>query len=644
VERGLLLNLLFVVLLVGGILSLFTVIRKRYKRTLRWCLDHKVLFLTLPLLILALGLFSWRSLGREFMPPLDEGSFLYMPTTMPHASLGETLDILQKQDLSMSMIPELETVVGKIGRAETALDPAPLSMVETVIQYHPEFLQDEKGRRLRFAHDRKERDLFRNVEGGSLLAPDGEPYTVQGRFKRDEEGRLVPDRRGRPFRLWRPELDPALNSGRKAWTGIQEPDDIWSEVLVATEIPGSTSAPKLQPIQTRLVMLQSGMRAPLGIKIQGPDLESMESFALSAEEVLRTSSAVNAATVNADRVVGKPYLEIHLLREDMARYGLSVARVQDTIEIALGGRPLTRTLEGRESYPVRLRYARERRDSFEAIGDLLVDTPSGARIPLAQISDIQYRRGPQVIKSEDGFLVSYLLFSGRKGLSEVEVVEECRDLLESKIADGSLPLPAGVHYRFAGTYENQLRASARLRLLVPLSLVLIFALLYLQFRSVAVALMVFSGVAVAWSGGFLMLGFYGLEFLPDFLRDMLHLRTVNLSVAVWVGFLALFGIATDDGVLMATYLRQGFQSRQAENREEVRKRVIEGASLRVRPALMTTATTLIALLPILSSTGRGSDIMIPMAIPVFGGMVVALATLFMVPVLYSLREEKRLSR
>jgi len=210
-----------------------------------------------------------------------------------------------------------------------------------------------------------------------------------------------------------------------------------------------------------------------------------------------------------------------------------------------------------------------------------------------------------------------------------------------RIAEGSLSVPAGISYSFAGSYENQIRASARLRLVLPLALALIFALLYLQFRSSMIALLVFSGVLVAWSGGFLMLWLYGQNWFLGFagLRELFHIAPVNLSVAVWVGFLALFGIATDDGVLMATYLRQRFEGERPADRAELRHRVVEGASRRVRPALMTTATTLLALLPILSSTGRGSDIMIPMAIPAFGGMVVAVLTIFVVPVFYSIIEE-----
>ncbi len=645
-EHGLFVNTLLVLALFAIVLGPLFLLQRGYGRILSWCLDHKAVFLVLPLILVVAGVWIGSDLGREFMPALDEGSFLYMPTTMPHASIGEALDILQKQDMGMSMLPEVESVVGKIGRAETSLDPAPVSMMETVIHYRPEFLQDENGRRLRFRFDGDENDLFRDEAGRPLNAPDGEPYTVRGRFERDENGQLVPQRSGRPFRLWRPGLDPQLNEGREAWAGVEDPDDIWKLIVDAAQVPGATSAPKLQPIQTRIVMLQSGMRAPLGIKIKGPDLQAIEDFGRELERIIREVPSVEPATVNAERMVGKPYLEIDIDREDAARYGIGVGAVQDVVETAIGGKTLTRTLEGRERYPLRLRYARERRGSLEDLERVLVSSPGGAQIPLGQLAEIRYRRGPQVIKSEDGFLVGYLLFGKRDGHAEVQVVEEAGALLDEKIASGELVVPAGISFSFAGSYENQLRAAARLRLVLPLALALIFALLYLQFRSGTTALLVFSGVIVAWSGGFLLLWLYGQDWFLAVggLREIFHLGTVNLSVAVWVGFLALFGIATDDGVLMATYLRQRFEGEGPADRAELRGRVIEGATRRVRPALMTTATTLLALLPILSSSGRGADIMIPMAIPAFGGMAVAVLTIFVVPVLYSWVEEMKLSR
>jgi Cu(I)/Ag(I) efflux system membrane protein CusA/SilA len=671
-EKGFSRNTIFLVATVGLLLGGIYLFMRGYARLLRFALEHKAVFMALPVTLVVFGLIVWlgfdqvlgwvpapaRSwgpvrtmahafpgLGKEFMPPLDEGSYLFMPTTMPHASLGEALDVLQKQDMAMLAVPEIDGVVGKLGRAESALDPAPISMFETVVNYRPQFFTDEKGRRMRFKFDAGQTDLFRDVEGTPLPAHDGKPYRVQGRFERDAHGALVPDARGAPFRLWRPALDPVLNEGRQGWAGVQRPDDIWDALVKVTAIPGTTYAPRLQPIAARIVMLQSGMRAPLGVKVKGPDLDSIEKVGLQLEEFLKQVPSVRPDAVVADRMVGKPYLEIQIDRKAIARYGLHIAQVQEVLEVAVGGVTLTSTVEGRERYPVRVRYPRELRDSVEALAGILVPTPQGAQIPLTQLADIRYVRGPQVIKSEDTFLVGYVIFDRKPGRAEVDVVEECRAFLKDRMDSGEFVVPDGVSYAFAGSYLNQVRATRRLAVVLPLSLLLIFIILYLQFRSTGTALMVFSGIGVAWMGGFLLLwaygrpGFLDVTVLGTNLRDLFMVQPVNLSVAVWVGFLALFGIASDDGVLMATALNQRFAAGRPTTRSEIRAAVVEGAQRRIRPALMTSATTLLALLPVLTSTGRGADIMIPMAIPVFGGMVVALITVFVVPVLYCTREE-----
>ena len=411
-----------------------------------------------------------------------------------------------------------------------------------------------------------------------------------------------------------------------------------------------TSAPKLQPIETRLVMLQTGMRAPMGLKVFGPDLETIETVALELEAILKGVPSIDPATVFADRVVGKPYLEIHIDRRAIARYNISIRDVQDVIEVAIGGRTITTTVEGRERYPVRVRYLRERRDSIEELRNILVPAPDGRQIPLGELSEIEFARGPQVIKTEGTFPVAYVIFDMRPGHAEVSVVEDARALIEKHIEDGELVMPAGVSYEFTGSYENQVRAERRLALIIPLALLLIFILLYLQFRAASTALLVFSGIFVAWSGGFLLIGLYNQPWFlnlsiggVDF-RELFHITEINLSVAVWVGFLALFGIATDDGVLMATYLQQRFRANRPGTREEIRETTVEAALKRNRPAMMTTATTLLALLPILTSDGRGSDVMVPMAIPTFGGMSLAVLTVFVVPTLYCWIEEARLGR
>jgi Cu(I)/Ag(I) efflux system membrane protein CusA/SilA len=322
--------------------------------------------------------------------------------------------------------------------------------------------------------------------------------------------------------------------------------------------------------------------------------------------------------------------------------------VQDVIEVAIGGKRITTTVEGRERYGVRVRYMRELRDSIEELQRILVPAPGGAQIPLGQLSQMHYVRGPQVIKSEDTFLLGYVLFDKKAGYAEVDVVEECRDFLAAKRASGELILPAGVSYTFAGSYENQLRAQKKLNVVLPLALAAIFLILYFQFGNIATTLMVFSGIAVAWAGGFAMLWFYGQGWFLDFavfdtsMRELFQIRPLNLSVAVWVGFLALFGIASDNGVILATYLHQTFREQQPQTVAAIRAAALEAGVRRIRPCLMTAATTILALVPVLTASGRGADIMVPMAIPTFGGMIAVVLTVQIVPVLYCAWEELKL--
>ena len=611
--KGPILNIIFVVILVGGLLSFFHFYQKYYPLILNWCLENKLKFLSIPMLVVILGGFIWSGLGKEFMPSLDEGSFLYMPTTMPHASLGEALDIIQKQDAAIGSIPEIDTVVGKIGRMESPLDPAPVSMIETIINYKSEYILGKDGRRISFRYDKKTKQ-----------------------FTRDKDGSLIPDKNGRPYRQWR--------------DNIKSPDDIWHEIVNAAQIPGTTSAPKLQPIAARIVMLQSGMRAPMGIKVKGPDLDTIEKVGFEIEQLLKEIPTVEASTVIADRIVGKPYLEINIDRQAIARYGISIRQVQDVIEVAIGGDMLTTTVEGRERYPVRVRYMRELRNSIETLGKILVPASDGAQIPLIQLADIQYVRGPQEIKSEDTFLIGYILFDKKPQFAEVDVVEQCKKFLEDKIDSGQLVIPKGVSYSFAGTYESQIRAQKTLAVVVPLALFIIFLILYMQFKSVMTSMLVFSGIIVAWGGGFLMIWCYNQGWFLNFsvfgqsLRELFQIHPINMSVAVWVGFLALFGIASDDGVVMCTYLEQSFKKLKPKNIKDIRQSVIKAGNRRIRPCLMTTATTILALLPVLTSTGRGADIMIPMAIPSFGGMTIEILTMLVVPVLYCWLAEAKLRK
>ena len=664
---GLIKNFIVVAVPISGLLLFFWGFRMIYAPVLRWTLNHKLLLLSLPLMIIVFGmsvwlgfdrLFGWLpgplkknsvyatishklpGLGKEFMPSLDEGSFLFMPTTMPHASIGEAMDVLKKQDMAISAIPEVDAAVGKIGRADTPLDPAPISMIETVITYKSEFLIDKSGDRLQYKYDSTKKDLFRNEAGTPINAPDGKPYYVMGKYVRDKNGKLIPDLLGVPFRIWRPELDPKLNPERKAWPGIQKADDIWDAITVAAAVPGTTSAPRLQPIAARIVMLQSGMRAPMGVKVKGPDLKTIEKVGMEIEKFLKEVPSVEPPTVFADRIIGKPYLEIKIDRKEIARYGIMVKDLQDVIEVAVGGKKLTTTVEGRERYPVRVRYMRELRDQIEKIGKILIASPNGQQIPLSQLAKIEFTKGPQVIKSEDTFLIGYVLFDKKPGHAEVDVVEEAQAYLKSKIKSGELVIPEGVSYSFAGNYENQLRAQRTLSIVLPLALLLIFLILYFQFKSVPITALVFSTIGVAWSGGFILIWLYGQDWFLNFaimgenMRDLFQMHEITLSVAVWVGFLALFGIASDDGVVITTYLNQCYEKEDVSSIEKIRNATVHGASRRIRPCLMTSATTILALLPVLTSTGRGSDIMIPMAIPSFGGMMVVLVSSFVVPNLY----------
>ncbi len=638
-EAGMLSNFLFVALIIFLLLGVFSLIIRYYERILAKCLRYKKTFISIPVLLVLFGGLAWLGwnglfgfmpkpvqntvvweeaestfpgMGEEFMPELDEGSFLLMPTTMPHSGIEENKKVLRQVDMAVNAIPEVKQVVGKLGRVESALDPAPISMFENIINYKSEYKTDDDGQRIRFKVDE------------------------EGEFVRDSSGALIPDPSGKYYRQWRDH--------------IETPDDIWQEILKVADHPGLTSAPKLQPIETRLVMLQTGMRAPMGVKVRGNDLDSIEAFAFRLEELLKKVEGMKEEAVYAEQIVGKPYLEIDVDREAIARYGIKMKKIQRYIEVAIGGIQLSTSVEGRERFPIRARYPRELRDSPEDIRGILIPTGSGENIPLGQLADIRYTKGPQVIKSENTFLQGTVLLDKEDGYAGIDVVENAKAFLKEKIEAGDLHVPAGISYEFAGDYQNQVRAEKRLSLVVPLALVIIFLILYFQFRSVGTTSMIFSSIIVAFSGGFILLWFYGAEWFLNFslfgenLRDIFQVRALDLSVAVWVGFIALFGIATDAAVVIATYLDQLFRRDRPSDVQGVRRTVIEAGKRRVRPTLMTSATTLLALLPVISSTGKGSGIMVPMAIPSFGGMLMALITLFVIPVLYGWREERKLKK
>ncbi|MEN8138156.1 MAG: efflux RND transporter permease subunit [Bacteroidota bacterium] len=646
-------NLIFVGLLIALVLAFMLFIVKSYSGILSWALDNKVKFLSIPVIVVLFGILTWQGIdkvfsfmpesikqsnswlslnktfpgiGKEFMPDLDEGSFLLMPTTMPHSGIEENLEVIRMLDKKVNAIHEVDNVLGKWGRVNSALDPAPTSMYENIINYKPEYVLDENGHRLR----------FKTNNDGAYELKDGTNYNQDDGFRVIEKDLLIEDKTGEYFRQWR--------------ENIKSPNDIWTEIVTQSSIPGLTSAPKLQPIQTRLLMLQTGMRAPMGIKVFGPDLETIENVGYELENHLKHVEGVEPMSVFADRVVGKPYLELNIDRSAISRYGLTIADLQIILSSAIGGMKLTSTVEGRERFPVRVRYAREYRDNPEDLKRILIPTLSGVQVPLGELADINYTRGAQLIKSENTFLVGYVIFDKKEGYAEVDVVENAQEYLDEKADQGAFNVPAGVNYKFTGNYENQIRATKRLLIVIPVSLIVIFLILYFQFRSVTAASLIFSGIFVAFSGGFIMLWLYSQSWFMNFslggihLQDMFRIHTINLSVAVWVGFIALFGIATDDGVLISTYLKQIFDKKQPESVKEVREKVMEAGLKRVRPAMMTTATTIIALMPVLTSTGKGSDIMVPMAIPSVGGMLIATLTIFVVPVLYSIWQERKVKR
>ena len=705
-HNSLFVNFLFVAGIVAAILSVLMTMVHFYEPILRWALIHKWKFLILPAFTLFFGLLVWMGfdkvfgpvatgaekigwqapakafpgIGKEFMPSLNEGSYLLMPTSMPHSSIEKNLQYIETLDKRLASIPEVEVAVGKWGRVNSALDPAPVQMFENTINYRPEYILNEEGHRERFKTNKngsyilntekikkeigrnkieiggnkieikdikkisfdKEKELFHFIVNDKEFTSKA-PYTDISKYfdlfqsiSRSENiaDYLIVDKGGEYFRQWRPQ--------------IKKPNDIWNEIVKVTDIPGLTSAPKLQPIETRLVMLSTGMRAPMGLKVYGPDLESIEKAGMQLEKVLKHVPSVKGSSVFYDRAVGAPYLEIKLNRENMARYGMTVSDVQEILQVALGGMALSTSVEGRERFPMRVRYARELRDNPEDIKRILIPAMNGTQIPLSELADINYTRGAQMIRSENTFLVGYVIFDKLEGKAEVDVVNEADKVLQKKLDSGELKLPAGVTYKFAGNYENEIRATERLSIVIPISLLLILLLLYFQFKTVTASFIHFSGVFVAFAGGFIMLWLYGQDWFLNFsvagmnLRDLFQMHPINLSVAVWVGFIALFGIATNDGVIMGTYIHQVFEDKKPKTVHDVREAVIEAGKKRVRPAMMTTAVAVIALLPVLTSTGKGADIMVPMAIPTFGGMIIQVMTIFVVPLFQAMWREKTL--
>ncbi|QDV68085.1 Cation efflux system protein CusA [Rosistilla carotiformis] len=556
-------------------------VRWIYAARLRYALNHKAVALSFPLMLLIIGVGAYVGMPTVLRPvekfanlfgadlndfpgyvdakhvftglqsddwiALDEGSWFYMPTLYPAASFSQAMQVLQTQDVLIGQIPEVKDVLGKIGRVESALDPAPAAMVETYV----------------------------------MLKPESE---------------------------WREGVTAR---------------DVWDEINRVATLPGVTPASALQPIEGRVVMLQSGIKAPMAIRVYGNQLDELADAAMNVSAELKKSPLINAGTVNPDIVLGKPYVEFTVDREAASRYGMNSSTVNQVIETALGGMNLIKTVEGRERYPVRLRYNRDLREQIDGLKRLPVVTQSGAVVPLEELATLETTWGPGAINSENGRLVAHVSFmtNGSKGdLESVSAIEE--QLREAQSLPPSDPnrlsLPAGYSLEAVGSFRNQIEANRRLMWIIPMVICINLMLLYMEFRNLSISLAVFSGIPVAFAGGMIAVATMGVE----------------LNTAVWVGFIALFGLAVDDGVVMATYIHQLLKKRKIESVEDIRNVVYEAGLKRIRPCMMTTVTTLAALIPVLIATGRGADVARAMAIPVFGGMLAEPFTSFIVPTLY----------
>ncbi len=507
-----------------------------YRPVVALALRYKVAVILLALIALVATTVPLKRLGGEFMPPLNEGDLLYMPTTLPGISITKARELLQQTNRIIKTFPEVERVFGKVGRAETATDPAPLSMLETTI----------------------------------LLKPENEWRTGM------TTERLIE------------ELDKAL------------------------KIPGVTNAWTM-PIKTRIDMLSTGIKTPVGVKISGDDLEKLEELGRGVEAALR--DLPGTLSVFSERVAGGNYLDFDIDRREAARYGLTVGDIQDVIQTAVGGMNITTTVEGLERYPVNLRYGRELRDDIPKLRRVLIPTPTGAQIPIAQVADIKIRKGPPAIKSENARLNAWV-YVDIKGSDILGYVNKAKALVSEKVA-----LPAGYSLVWSGQYEYMERAKERLKLVVPLTLAIIFFLLYLNFRSVTESLIVMLSIPFSLAGGIWLM----------------YLLGYNMSVAVWVGFIALAGLAAEIGVIMLVYLDMAYARCVKEGGSSLNAAVIEGASLRIRPVMMTVFAVVGGLLPIMWGSGAGSEVMRRIAAPMVGGMVSAtVITLIVLPVIYAI--------
>jgi Cu(I)/Ag(I) efflux system membrane protein CusA/SilA len=534
------------------------------------------------LLVLAVTLVPLQRLGSEFIPPLYEGDFLWMPTTDPGISITKSRELLQQTNKIIKRFPEVRHTFGKIGRAQTSTDPAPLSMIESTI----------------------------------MLKPPGDwPQRPVERFYSDWP--LPQAIRGWLGRAW-PESVPA-----------RSPAELDRAINDAIRFPGLTNAGMEGPIKIRLDMLTTGIRAPVGVKIAGPELATLEKLAQEVAQVVETLPGTLSAY--ADRPFGGNYLDFEIDRGEAARHGLTVGDIQDVIMTAIGGMNITRTVEGPERYPVNLRYKPELRDDPEKLSRVLVPTPRGEQIPLGQLTRLRIRKGPASLKSENSRLNAWVQLSIRE--DEVDLgtyVARARRAVADRVA-----LPAGYSIKWSGRYEYMERARQRLALVLPLTLLIIFFLLYLHFKNLMEVLIVLLVIPFSLVGGVWLMYWLGY----------------NMSVAVAVGFIALAGLATETGIVMLAYLDDAYLRRKRESRlrtmKELYDGIIEGAVLRVRPKLMTVTTTIIALLPVMIGNvfDSGSQVMQRIAAPMVGGLVSAtVLTLLIIPAIYMIWKGSSLKR
>lgn len=547
-----------------------------YAGRLRLALNHKLPMLSFPAAIFVLGLGAWFGLPTVLRPlesvagffgadlnevpgyvdakhtftglksddwiALDEGSWFYMPSLYPAAGFNQVVEVLQSQDTLIKEIPEVENVLGKIGRIDSALDPAPAAMVETYVMLKP----------------------------------------------KDQ---------------WRPGM-----TERK----------IWDEINAVATLPGVTPASPLQPIEGRIVMLQAGIKASMAVRIYGDSLVGLGEAAKAVAEQLKQHPMVNPGTVNPDIVMGKPYYEFEVDREEAARYGMTTMMVNQVVAAGLGGVDVTTTVEGRERYPIQVRFSRDIRERIEDLPRIPIVTHSGDVVPLERLAGVSTTWGPGMVNSEDSRLVAHVMFSPL-GAGDLETVSAVMESLRAARENGTLKFPQGnFELQAVGSFQNQIEANARLMWILPMVFLINLLLHYLHFRNLPISLVVFSGIPIACAGGMIAIAVMGVE----------------LNTAVWVGFIALAGLAADDGIVIASYIHERLKRRAIDNVADLREEIYQAGLKRIRPCVMTTITTLVALTPVLLATGRGSDVARAMAWPVFGGMLIEPFTTFIVPTVY----------